>query len=115
MKDIKVDEFGDMVIKSNKIELVTDKEELMQKIRLIIGTNIGEWFLDKEEGIDFRSVLGKNPNKDLIQNNIQSALIQVDENLEIKEFSCTTKDRELEIKFAAINDKGEEIILQEIL
>ena len=103
MKTFKLDQYGDVVFKDNKIELVHDKEMIMQTIKQVLNTNLGEWFKDEEEGIDFSVILTKNPNYDLIQDTINTAVQQVADvlsiDIETDNFSFELLGRELKIDF----------------
>lgn len=110
MKDFKLDETGDLLIKNGKIEIISDKEEFAQKIKQVLGTNLGEWKLNPEEGIAFNKILVKNLNMDLVRDMIKNALLQVDETLELVEFihKYNQYKRLLYISFK-VNKNGEEI------
>lgn len=111
MKTFKLDQDGDVVITNNQIELVEGVELIAQTLRQVIGTNLGEWFGDEEEGVDFYAILTKNPNYDLVQDTIDTAIQKVADSLEVEletsEFSYETKGRKLHITFT-ITLNGEE-------
>lgn len=111
MKTIKLDQYGDVVIKDNQIELVQGIELVAQTVRQVLGTNIGEWFGDTEEGIDFSVILTKNPNFDLIQDMINTAVQQVAESLEVTletdDFVFNVEGRQLAINFTLTLNEGE--------
>ena len=110
MKDFMLDENGELVIENGKIQLVEDKELTAQKTRQVLRTHIGEWKYDPEEGIDRYVMFTKKPNYDLVEDNVKSGLLQVDESMRITRFVCTEKEnRELEIRFSATNEADEEI------
>lgn len=103
MKSFKLDKFGDVVITDNKIELVEGIDLLIQTLKQVLNTNLGEWFNDEDEGIDYHVILTKNPNYELIQDTINTAVQQVadsqDVNLETDNFTFETKGRDLAITF----------------
>jgi hypothetical protein len=109
MRDLAVDKTRDLVLKNGDLQLVKGKALTMQKVQLTLSTNKGEWFLNEEQGIDFRVVLTKNPNIEEILNTIQDGLHQVDETLEITEYNVKTENRHLTLTFKAENDSGEEL------
>jgi len=102
MKGFKLDHNGDVVI-TDKIEFVEGLELLTQTLKHVIATNLGEWFGDKDEGIDFYVVLTKSPNHDLIKDTINTAVYKVADslNLEIEtdNFTFDKKGRELTVSF----------------
>lgn len=99
---------GDVVV-GETIEMVSDTELLRQKVARVIGTNLGEWIYDKEEGIDFRSILIKNPDKGEIRATIETALARIDDTLTMTDFDMTLKGRVATISFKAVNGEGEEV------
>ena len=99
---------GDVVV-GKTIEMSEGSELLRQKVELVIGTNKGEWGYDKEEGINFRVVLCKNPDKDEIRATIEEALKRIDDTFAVTEFAMTMKGRTADISFKAINGDGEEV------
>lgn len=109
MKDLLVDKTGDLVLKNGDLQLVKDKDLTIQKVKLTLSTNKGEWFLNEEQGIDFRVILTKNPSVDEILETVRNGLHQVDETLEIIDYSFVRKDRHLVMAFKASNGSGEEL------
>lgn len=99
---------GDVVIDST-IQMVEGDELLRQKVERVLGTNKGEWSYDEDEGIDFPTVLRKNPDEDEIRATIQEALTSIDETLTIIEFSLRLRGREAMISFQAVTGDGVEI------
>lgn len=59
MKGFKLTSSGDVEIKNNQIQMIEGSELLRQKVECVLGTNKGEWFLNPDEGINFRNILGK--------------------------------------------------------
>lgn len=59
MKSFMVNERGDIVIENGTIQMVHDNELTLQKIKSVLGTQKGEWFLNWEEGINHENILGK--------------------------------------------------------
>lgn len=104
MKNFLLDSAGDVVIKGNRIQMVDGNDLKAQTIRQVIGTNLGEWFGNAEEGMDFSLLLTKNPDPEMIQDAIQTAIHQVDENIDITDFNLTMEGREARIMFTAKSD-----------
>lgn len=99
---------GDVVV-GKTIELVSDGELLRQKVKHVIGTNLGEWKYDPLEGIDFSVLLTKSPDESAIMETIQQALIRIDETFAITSFEMKLVGRAAEIEFKAVNGDGEEV------
>ena len=53
----------------------------------------GEWFLNLNEGINRKNIIKKNPEKDLVRNEILSGLIQVDSSLYLTDFDYELDNR----------------------
>lgn len=115
MQGFALTEDGDLLIENNQIKMVADNELLRQKIKTVLQTNIGEWFLNLNEGIDFSNLLGKYKGEEVIRNEIIEGLSQIDSSLYLEEFSCDFDriNRKLTVKFKAKNESGEE--LEEVL
>lgn len=110
MKGFKLDDNGDIVISNNKIQMVDGNELLKQTVQSVIGTNKGEWVLNRQEGIMFSNIFGKGNTEDMIRYEIQQGLEQVDETFIITSFEMTkTEDRKYKITFTAQNSIGEEV------
>lgn len=103
MKGFKLNSQGDVVISNNKIELVEDLELIIQTINQVLNTNLGEWFNDESEGIDYHVILTKNPNYDLIEDTINTSISQVAETFNVEldtdDFNFTVEGRKLYIDF----------------
>lgn len=97
MNGFKLDDKGDVVITDGLISMTSDTDFLCQTIRQVLRTNLGEWWLNEDEGIDFGCILTKNPNYEQIEDNIKSGLRQVDEELELVSIDYEMNERKLEI------------------
>lgn len=100
---------GDLSIYNNDVEMVNGDDLVRQKSEMLIGTNKGEWFLDKMQGIDFKVILGKNVRMETVKEEILQALKTIDDTFYIEKFDCSTIDRKLVVKFIAINETGEAV------
>lgn len=109
MYGFKLDQNGDVVIRNGRIETVSDDELMRQTVQTVIGTNLGEWFLNEEEGINFRNLLTKNPDMDIVRDEVMSGLIQVDETFIITSFEAHIEGRKLYVSFKAVNEEGSEV------
>lgn len=111
MKGFAIDQKGDVIIKGHKIQMADDKELLRQKVQTVLSTNKNEWFLNKQEGINFDNILGKKKSEEIIKNEILQGLHQVDSSFIIEKFNCDFDrgKRKLVISFKAKTGNGEEI------
>lgn len=114
MKGFLLDEKGDVVISRRDIAMCEGDVLTAQTCQTVIGTNKGEWFLNKEEGINFRNILTKNPNFDLIRDEILGGLLQVDETFTMQsfEYDWDKNTRELVADFKAQNSEGRTISIK---
>ena len=109
MKGFKINESGDVVITNNQIELVEGVELVAQTVKQVLNTHIGEWFGDKDEGIDRYTILNKNPNHELIQDMINTAVQSVADTkgveLETDDFTFDVIGRDMTIVFTLSMNK----------
>lgn len=103
MKSFMLNKKGDIVILGGKIQMTSGNDLLRQTVETVIGTNNGEWFLDPDEGINFKAILGKSPNMDEVRSEIQKGLLQVDSSLFMQSFEYDVELRTLNIRFTASN------------
>lgn len=110
MKNFMLDRNGDVIIKDGNIQMVEGTDLKAQTFRQVIGTKLGEWKYDESEGMDFSVLLTKHYNVDMIQEAIETAVKQVDDNAQIHDFSCDIKERKAEISFY-IKTEGQELYM----
>lgn len=110
MKGFMLDDHGDVVIHNNKILMVEGDELLLQTVKCVLGTNKGEWPLNREEGINFHNILGKNKDEDMIKYEIQQGLLQVDNTFTITSFVLDDLgNRKFAVIVSAQNASGAEL------
>lgn len=110
MKDFAIDgNTNDIIIFNNDIEMVNGDELLRQEAEKLIGTNKGEWFLNKNQGIKFSVILGKNVTSEIVKEQILQALKMIDETFFIETVELKTEDRVLHVKFSAVNETGQQV------
>lgn len=115
MQSFRLDEFGDVIVENDQLEMISNNDLLCQKVRQVLSTNLGEYELDKEQGIHFRNILGKQLNEDLVRDEILRGLRQVDSTFTIESFDCKlSKKRNLQVEFTAKTEKGESIFITKI-
>lgn len=114
MKGFAIDSRGDVVIEKNDMKLAYDTDLLIQKIRQVLSTNRGEWWLDPKEGIPVQKVLKKNPNLALIRDYVRSAIAQVDKSLEMTRCDVIIEGRNLKITFEITSPSGSVVTEMEV-
>ena len=106
MYDFKLSSDGDIIITNNLIETIKGNDLLAQKVKMILSTNQGEWWLNENEGIPFKEILVKNPDYNMIRDYIQYALKQTDATLEISDYSYKLENRVLYINFTVHGEEA---------
>lgn len=114
MKGFALDGQGDVVISGNDVRLAYDTELLIQKIRQVLGTNRGEWWLDPKEGIPVQKILKKNPNPAMVRDYVRSAIAQVDKSLQMTRCDIAIEGRLLKITFAVSGTGGTGTVEMEV-
>lgn len=61
MIDIELDDEGNVVLADGDLSLVTEDAEIAQSVRLRLRTWLGEWFLDKDYGVNWLGRIFKRP------------------------------------------------------
>lgn len=76
MKTFKI-ENGDLVFDSvNNLVMVDGVEEQKQSIERILTTNINEWFLNTDHGLDYEKIQGKGKDRQSIELALRTAIFQ---------------------------------------
>lgn len=109
MKGFYLDSNGDVAIKYGRIALIEGADLVKQTIRQVLNTNKGEWWLNENEGIDFRKFVTKSPDDEEMQAEINEALQLVNDSFVVTEFSTQRTGRSLTVKFKARAADGTEI------
>ena len=111
--ELKKNEYArfDVYMPFKSVSLVSDNELLRQTIECVLQTNKGEWQYDIEEGIDFRKILIKKPNIEIIKHEIRQAIYKIDESLEMSDFNYNINNRYAEISVILKTSDGEEIVI----
>lgn len=55
---------GDLNIEDDDFTVVDGPESTTQGVAISLGTNLKEWFLDEEFGLDFNKILGKSTDEE---------------------------------------------------
>lgn len=101
MKDFQLDENHDILIQTCDIPYVSGKQQEIQKIQQVLGTKLGEWKYNSNEGLDFDALLQKHPDQNRIREAVQNALFEIDENYVLQECSYSVEDKVIQIKASA--------------
>ncbi len=107
MIDLKL-ENGDLQLNTlNSFETIEDKEVMSQEIKDITSTNLKEWFLDEQKGIDMKSIFTKNYDEETIRLAFVDCLSQYPMFKELLDFNMEVENRVLtvNIKLLLIDDE----------
>lgn len=110
MKDLKFTD-GDLVIQVNDFIMVDGIDEIGQCVESTLGTNLGEFALEPELGIEYLNMLGKGVTDEDIQAEVFAGLSQ-EERVDTVEEIVVTRDnvtRKTSVRFSASVDTGETI------
>jgi len=104
MSQLKQTDDGDLAIENNSFSLVTESEEIRQRIKQNLQTFLGEWFLDTTLGVPyFQVVFDKNSPPSLIEDVFKAAILETEGVVELVEFTDLDLDsatRELTVDFS---------------
>ena len=116
MRSLLLSEDGDLVIQRGDLVEVEGIDEIAQRFRFILRTNKGEWFLNPDEGIDFRVFWQKLPDEEEIRLALEDAASQVPEidRIENIRIDFDHRNRVLTVSFVAVLTTGEEVELEEV-
>lgn len=116
MKTFKI-ENGDLVFDAqNNLIMVEDEEEQAQAIERILTTNINEWFLNLDHGLDYQAIQGKGKDKESIKLAIIEAIMQEDRVDTVKEIDVEIdKFRHIKVNAEVRIKSGDTLDLSEVI
>lgn len=115
MRDFKLDKNGDVIIDDGDIAMISDNEEISQRIATTLRTRLNEFEpVDEPMGLIRENALGKGYNQDFLQEDIEDAIgTQVDENIDVQEINFTKSDADrslsVEVKYMLPNGDVETV------
>lgn len=89
---------GDLLFENGDFKLDEDEKEVAQCISISLGTNLKEWFLNEECGLDFKRVLEKS-TKDEARAEVMRVLSQEERIKEINSVEINDANRVRKINF----------------
>ncbi|MBW7452433.1 DUF2634 domain-containing protein [Paenibacillus sepulcri] len=110
MKSLKLVD-GDLVFEDGQLLMVEGPEELAQSVQLILGTNKGEWFLNLELGINFDVFNAKQPDMEVMRDEIRAGLHQNPRIATVEEINIISDrtSRMQQVSFVATSVDGETV------
>ena len=118
MSDFKLDSNNDIAIENFNFVIITEEENVAQRVLVNLRVFLGEWFLDTTKGVPYyQSILIKNPDSSLVEAELRAVIINTNEIARLKSFSMEfdVALRKLSVDFVAQTDKGLEIALKEVI
>lgn len=95
MKSLYLNKDGDLEFDGlNSFKMVEGDDEVRQRLRIAILTNMGEWFLDTSLGVPWMDMLGKRNNQDEIKQAILKELKKDDDVQSIETIDIVFDDHE---------------------
>ena len=115
MRAFKLDKQGDLIIHNGELVMIKGHEELTRSIERILTTNLKEWFLDIDFGLDYSAISGKGKSVESIKIAIIEAIYQ-DPRIRQAEINIVelNNGRELRVEGIATDIEGSEIDLSEL-
>ena len=105
---------GDLDFSSGGLQIVTGTEEIAQKLFVRLQFFLGEWFLDRRQGIPyFTKILIKSPDLVVIQGIFREAILTtpgVESLVGVIETELDFITRKLTVKFSALLTSGEVLV-----
>ena len=102
MKTLKLDNSGDLEFDNrHSLKLVEDKEEVKQRLKIELSTNVGEWFLNLQFGVPWIEMLSEGEPPERFRAEI-SKILNADpavEEIKSVNVNLNKSQRHLEISF----------------
>jgi hypothetical protein len=105
---------GDLDVRNGKLVLLTGAEYARQKMAARFRFFLGEWFLDRREGVPYAQyVFVKNPNIDIIRSIFRRVAMSVEGVVALPNFDVifTESTRTLAFNFTATFDTGLSLVV----
>lgn len=105
MRDFKLDKNGDVIIDDGDIAMISDNEEISQRIATTLRTRLNEFEPEEDSwGLTRENALGKAFNEDFLREDIEDAITsQVDERISVQEINFdeneATRSLAVDIKY----------------
>lgn len=109
MKDLKLDDTGDISLTNNDLDEVSDDEELEQSIKIILQTRLSEFEPADELGLDPGNMYGKGINKEYLSTDISDAITEQEPrvaSITSIQIGEPDEDRNLDIKIEYVKQDG---------
>lgn len=117
MKTFKIENDDLQFDGQNDLQMVEGQAEVSQSIERVLSTNLGEWFLNIEHGLDFDLIRDKMVEEERKRVEIIRAIGQDPRFDELKDLTLKfdRKERHLHLSFTAKMKSGEIVEVEEVL
>jgi hypothetical protein len=115
MRDLKLDQEGDLMISEFDLRLTTDSEIVEQRIRQALLTFKGEWFLNTQLGIPYyESILEEKNSLQAIKAILVDAIKKVEGVKELTKFEIKydNDSRALAVNFNVMDDFNNLLVIE---
>ncbi len=112
MRDFALDDAGDILLEADDIALCEGTAQEIQKIRQGLGTKLGEWKYDAQEGMDLDVFLQRTPEERRIREALRSGLHEINESYVLQSCTYTAEERRLYFTVQAENQQATELYLE---
>lgn len=96
---------GDLRFENNDFVMIEGSEEIAQCIEIELSTNLKEWFLNEDYGLDFMKVLGKSTD-DMARAEVARVIGNEERVSSIEELTITNDKRTRNISYIATLTDG---------
>jgi hypothetical protein len=108
--DLKLDaDTGGLVVEGGDFVIIEDLDVVAQRLRLVLRTVLGEWFLDTTHGVDyFGTILVKGAQQSRVESELRTKILAVPNVLALARFDATydTELRRFSLVFEVSTDFG---------
>lgn len=108
MKTFKMENNDYVLDDTNNLVMIDEMDEVRQSVERICTTNIREWFLNMEYGLDYEAIEGKGKDRAIIELALRTAIFQDTRIIDIhfNKVELNRATRHLQVKLDAVTDKG---------
>lgn len=106
--DLRLDDKSDLMFTDTKdLSIFNDEDELIQKLKIRLKTNLKGWLLDDDYGLDYDSLVDNARDQELVTRLITEAILKDNDVDRITNINISFNDRIITISFNAIMQNSE--------
>lgn len=101
-------ETGDYELdEKRQLKMVEGDDAIRQGLWVLLSTNLGEYFLNREMGFDRFEILGKKYNEDVTIQEVTNTILQHDLIESVEAITIFKDGRKMKVEFVALKVDGE--------